>query len=582
MGALLLPKAALFRRDLFPGPFRFLCTKSFYMEFLKLFSHSGTASTLLFLSFTGIAGVLLGKIRFFNIKLGIAGVLFAGLLVGHLGAETNHEVLHFVKEFGLILFVYSIGLEVGPRFIPSLKSNGLKLNMLAMGIVVLGFLVAITIKLVFNVPTAVITGIMSGAVTNTPGLGAAQQVIAEQFADNPELTGLTGMGYAVAYPFGIIGIILTMLLLRFFFKVKIKDEAREYTHKQSGVSGKVQAINLKVSNQALFGKPYTLLRETLEGEFVMSRVLRHGEFFVPEENETVCEGDVIYGVSSKKYFSALELKIGELNKTKETEITGRMGMRHVVFTNKKLAGKTVKQIGISRRYPVNITRIFRAGTEVLAHENDVIEFGDTIRIVGERKALQEVVNLLGNSMKELSHPNIIPILIGILGGVLLGSIPLAIPGLPAPAKLGLAGGPLVVALFLGSKGRIGKLDFYMTPGANLFIRELGIVLFLACVGIGAGKHFVETIVNGGYMWMVYGLAITAIPILIIGFVARLLKFNYLSICGLLAGSMTDPPALEYANSLSPIQAQSTAYATVYPLVMFMRVLLAQVLVLMFL
>lgn len=551
------------------------------MELLNLFSKTGTASTLIFLSFTGIAGVLLGKIRFFNIKLGIAGVLFAGLLVGHLGAETDHNVLHFVKEFGLILFVYSIGLEVGPRFIPSLKSNGLKLNMLAMGIVVLGFLVAITIKLVFNVPTAVITGIMSGAVTNTPGLGAAQQVIAEQYA-NPELTGLTGMGYAVAYPFGIIGIILTMLLLRFFFKVKIKDEAREYTQKLSGVSGKVQAINLKVSNQVLFNKPYTLLRETLDGEFVLSRVLRNGEFFVPEENETVQQGDVIYGVSSKKYFSALELKIGELNKTKETEITGRMGMRHVVFTNKKLAGKTVKQIGLSRRYPVNITRIFRAGGEILAHENDVIEFGDTIRIVGERKVLQEVAGVLGNSMKELSHPNIIPILIGILGGVLLGSIPIALPGLPAPAKLGLAGGPLVVALFLGSKGRVGKLNFYMTPGANLFIRELGIILFLACVGIGAGKHFVETIVNGGYMWMVYGIAITAIPILIIGFIARLLKFNYLSICGLLAGSMTDPPALEYANSLSPIQAQSTAYATVYPLVMFMRVLLAQVLVLLFL
>nr|WP_319569471.1 putative transporter [uncultured Draconibacterium sp.] len=551
------------------------------MELLKLFSHTGTASTLIYLSLTGIAGVLLGKIRFFNIKLGIAGVLFIGLLVGHLGAKTDHEVLHFVKEFGLILFVYSIGLEVGPRFIPSLKSNGLKLNFLAMGIVVLGFLVALTIKLVFNVPTPVITGIMSGAVTNTPGLGAAQQVITEQFA-NPELTELTGMGYAVAYPFGIIGIILTMLLLRFFFKVNVKSEAKEYTSKLSGISGKLQAINLKVTNQALYNKPYTLLRETLEGEFVLSRVLRNNEFFVPEEKDIICEGDIIYGVSNKKHYNALELKIGALKKTSETEITGRMGMRHIVFTNKKLAGKTIKQIGISRRYPVNITRIFRAGNEIMAQENDAIEFGDTIRIVGDRKALKEVVDLLGNSMKELSHPNIIPILIGILGGVLLGSIPIAIPGLPAPAKLGLAGGPLVVALFLGHKGRIGKLGFYMTPGANLFIRELGIIMFLACVGLGAGRHFVETIVNGGYMWMVYGIAITALPLLIIGFTARFLKFNYLSICGLLAGSMTDPPALEYANSISPIQAQSTAYATVYPLVMFMRVLLAQVLVLLFL
>jgi putative transport protein len=263
-------------------------------------------------------------------------------------------------------------------------------------------------------------------------------------------------------------------------------------------------------------------------------------------------------------------------------VTGKLGMRQVVFTNKSMAGKTIKEIGLSRRYPVNITRIFRAGMEIMPDEEDTIEFGDTLRIVGERKVLKEVAKLLGNSMKELSHPNIIPILIGIFAGVLIGSIPIAIPGLPAPAKLGLAGGPLIIALILGHKGRIGKLDFYMTPGANLFIRELGIVLFLACVGLSAGKNFVQTVAEGGYMWMVYGALITLVPLLIIGVIARMLKLNYLSICGLLAGSMTDPPALEFANSISPVQAQSTAYATVYPLVMFLRVLLAQVLVLMFL
>lgn len=551
------------------------------MELLKLFSQVGTASTLIFLSLTGISGILLGKIKFVGIKLGIAGVLFTGLLIGHFGAETNHQVLHFVKEFGLILFVYSIGLEVGPRFIPSLKSNGLLLNFLAMGIVLLGFLIAVAIKIIFDVPTAVITGIMSGAVTNTPGLGAAQQVISEQFTDS-QLSGLTGMGYAVAYPFGIIGIILTMLILRFFFHIKIKDEAIDYSNKVSGITGKLQAVNIKVNNQALYGKSFALFREILESEFVISRVYRNNDFIIPDDNDLIQEGDVIYGVSSKKHFNALEIKIGKIQETEETEITGKMGMRHVVFTNKQLAGKSIKQIGISRRYPVNITRIFRAGSEILPNENDSIEFGDTIRIVGDRKALKAVIDLLGNSMKDLSHPNILPILIGILGGVLIGSIPIVIPGLPAPAKLGLAGGPLVVALFLGSKGRIGKFDFYMTPGANLFIRELGIILFLACVGLSAGKHFVETIVNGGYIWMVYGIAITFLPLIIIGFAAHLLKFNYLTICGLLAGSMTDPPALEYANSLSPIQAQSTAYATVYPLVMFMRVLLAQVLILLFL
>ncbi len=551
------------------------------MGIINLFSQSGTPSTLLFLSLVGISGILLGKIKVFNIKLGIAGVLFTGLLIGHLGARSNAETLHFVKEFGLILFVYSIGLDVGPRFLSSLKSNGLKLNLLAVGIVVLGFLCAIGLKLAFDIPTPVITGIMCGAVTNTPGLGAAQQVIQEQLS-NPQLTELAGMAYAVAYPFGIIGIILTMLIIRGFFKIKVQKEAEDFSNKVSGVSGKLEAVNLKVSNQALEGKTIAFLRETLSGEFVLSRIFRNNEFIIPEEDDTIQTGDVLYGVSTKQSFNILELKVGKLEKTGDLNITGRLGMRHVVFTNKKLAGKTIKEIGISRRFPVNITRIFRFGSEIMPSENDSVEFGDTIRIVGKRKALDEVAKLLGNSMKELSHPNIIPILIGIFAGVLLGSIPFAIPGLPAPAKLGLAGGPLLIALFLGHKGRIGKLDFYMTPGANLFIRELGIILFLACVGLGAGKHFVETIVNGGYMWMAYGVAITAIPILIIGFTARLLKFNYLSICGLLAGSMTDPPALEFANSQAPVQAQSTAYATVYPLVMFLRILLAQALVLIFL
>lgn len=550
------------------------------MEIVKLFTESSTASTLIFLSLTGIAGILLGKIKMISVKLGIAGVLFIGLLVGHLGAHIDHNVMHFAKEFGLILFVYSIGLEVGPRFISSLKSNGLTLNMLAMGIVLLGFIVSVIIKLVFDVPTAVITGIMSGAVTNTPGLGAAQQAINEQFSD-PSLSEVTGMGYAVAYPFGILGIIITMIIIRYFFKIKIDQQTKDFTEKVTGLSGKPTAVNIKVDNQALIGKSFAFLKETLQGEFTLSRVRREDEFIFPEEDDLIKEGDIIFGVSDKQHFNALELKVGQLNKTEDIEVTGRMGMRHVVFTNKELAGKTIQQIGISRRYPVNITRIFRAGKEIMPTLSDSVEFGDTIRIVGDRKALPEVIRLLGNSLKDLSHPNIIPVLIGILAGIIIGSIPIAIPGLPAPAKLGLAGGPLLIALFLGHKGRIGKLDFYMTPGANLFIRELGIILFLACVGLGAGEKFVETIINGGYVWMLYGVAITLIPLIIIGFVAHFLKFNYLTICGLLAGSMTDPPALEYANSLSPVQAQSTAYATVYPLVMFMRVLLAQVLVLLF-
>jgi putative transport protein len=552
------------------------------MDLLKLFTQSGTASTLLFLSLVGISGILIGKIKVFKIRLGIAGVLFAGLFLGHIGAKADLEVLHFVREFGLILFVYSIGLEVGPRFLSSLRNNGLRINLLAASNVVLGVLIAAGLKVIFDLPIPVIVGVLCGAVTNTPSLGAAQQVITEQISGQPDLTQVAGMGYAVAYPFGIIGIIITMFLLRFIFKISVKTEAEKYQAYVSGVSGKLEAVNLKVINPALIGKNLSFMRETLRGEFVLSRMWRDGDFFMPEDAEIIRENDMLYGVSSEPCFSVLELKVGPLKNTGDIEVTGKLGMRHVVFTNKSMAGKTIKQIGLSRRFPVNITRIFRAGMEIMPDEEDTIEFGDTLRIVGERRVLKEVSKLLGNSMKELAHPNIIPILIGILAGVILGSIPFVIPGLPAPAKLGLAGGPLLVALFLGHKGRIGKLDFFMTPGANLFIRELGIVLFLACVGLSSGEKFIQTIVDGGYVWMAYGAVITLVPILIVGIVARLMKINYLTICGVLAGSMTDPPALEFANSMAPGQAQSTAYATVYPLVMFLRVLLAQILVLIFL
>jgi len=552
------------------------------MGLINLFTQEGIASTLLYISFIGITGMLLGKIKILKIRLGIAGVLFAGLIVGHLGANFNPEVIKFIKEFGLILFIYSIGLEVGPRFLSSLRHNGLTMNALAMGIVLLGFAFAVIFKYTFNLSSSVISGIMCGAVTNTPGLGAAQQAISEQMANAGDMSQIAGMAYAVAYPFGVIGIILAMILIRLIFHISIKDEKENYKKEISGLSGEPEAINMKVLNGALLGKDIAFMRKSLKGEFALSRLWRNGESIIPEENEIIKEGDKLFGVSTKNNFSELEIKVGPIAKTLNLNFSGNIAMKHVVFTNKKMAGKTIGQIGIGRRFPVNITRIYRNGAEIMAAEEDSVEFGDTLRIVGEKKVLDEVAALLGNSMEELSHPNIIPVFIGIFAGILLGSIPLAIPGLPSPAKLGLAGGPLVIALFLGYKGRIGKLSFYITPGANLFIRQLGIVLFLGCVGLSSGEKFVDTISNGGYVWMMYGAAITFFPLIIIGIIARLMKFNYLSICGIIAGSMTDPPALEFANSISPVQAQSTAYATVYPLTMFLRILLAQALVLMFL
>ncbi|MGQ1909502.1 putative transporter [Marinifilum sp. RC60d5] len=550
------------------------------MHFLDLLTKPSTASSIIIICMVAVLGILIGKIKFFKIKLGIAGILFSGLLIGHLGAVTDPHVIHFIKEFGLILFVYSIGLEVGPRFIPSLKKNGLRINMLASGIVLMGFCTAIAIKYIFNVPVSVITGVMCGAVTNTPALGAAQQTITDVL-NMPQNTEVVGMGYAVAYPFGIFGIIISMILLRIFYKINIKKEEEQYRKEITGLDGNPIAINIEISNQNLFGRNIAFLMSTCNKDFVLSRIKRNGEFLPPDAELVLQSGDKLFGVSTQANFDNIELNLGKIKPTKNLGITGRMAMQQVVITNKKITGKSIKQIGISRRFPVNITRIYRNSTELVPTEEDSIEFGDTVRIVGEKTALPEVAKLLGNSVKDLSHPNILPIFMGILFGIIIGLIPFQIPGLPAPAKLGLAGGPLLVALILGHTGRIGKLDFYMTPSANLFIRELGIVLFLACVGLSSGKHFVETLLGEGYIWMMYGMAITFLPLITFAIIARIMKLNYLSICGLLAGSMTDPPALEFANSISPVQAQSTAYATVYPLVMFLRVLLAQILVLMF-
>ena len=550
------------------------------MNLLELFTKSTTASTIIIICLVAVLGILLGKISFFKIKLGIAGILFSGLLIGHLGAVTDAHVLHFIKEFGLILFVYSIGLEVGPRFITSLKKNGLKINMLATGIVVLGFLIAVAIKFVFDVPTSVITGIMCGAVTNTPSLGAAQQTISDVVGVGAN-TEIVGMGYAIAYPFGIFGIIISMILLRVIFKIDVKKEEDQYKKEITGLDGKLIAINIEITNQNLIGKSIHFLKDTCSKDFVLSRIYRNNEFIAADYKTTLEKYDVLYGVSVESNFDNIRLNLGKINITKEFEVSGKLGIKQVMITNKKLAGKSIKQIGISRQYPVNITRIYRNGNELMPKEEDSIEFGDTVRIVGEKEALNKVSKLLGNSGKDLSHPNIMPIFMGILFGVIIGLLPINIPGLPAPAKLGLAGGPLLIALILGHKGRIGKLDFYMTPSANLFVRELGIVLFLTCVGISSGKYFVQTLLNEGFVWMLYGITITFIPLLLFAIIARSMNMNYLSICGLLSGSMTDPPALEFANSIAPVQAQSTAYATVYPLVMFLRVLLAQILVLLF-
>ena len=552
------------------------------MDFIThLFTGTGVDSILVYLCLTAFIGVAIGKFELKGVKLGIAGVLFVGLALAHLKAQSgssplNAETLHFIKEFGLILFIYAIGIDVGPRFINSFRNDGFTMNMLALSIILLGFFIAVGLYFFTDAGSAVITGTMCGAVTNTPGLGAAQQAL----SGNKEAIEQAGMAYAVAYPFGVLGIILTMILVRQIFRIKIKSEEEDYNN-QLGISSKqkLESVEITVTNPNLFGKNIAEIMELFDEELAISRIQRGESFVLAGEDEILQKGDIIYGVSSIEYIKHLQLKIGEVEIGSKKEVSGALAMFNVLVTNRKLAGKTIEQIGIYRRYEANITRIFRAGMEILPTKTTTVELGDTVRIVGKRALLPEIQKEIGNSVTELARPNTIPIFLGIFLGVVLGSIPIFIPGLPAPAKLGLAGGPLIVALILGHKGRVGKLDFYMTPGANTMLRELGIILFLACVGLSSGTNFVKTISNGGYIWMVYGAAITFIPIMVVSIIARLMKFNYLKICGIISGAMTDPPALEYANSLAPVQAQSTAYATVYPLTMFMRILLAQVLIL---
>jgi putative transport protein len=550
------------------------------MNFLQtLFSTQSMAATLLYLCMAAFLGIIIGNIRIRKVKLGIAGVLFSGLLITHLGAPIDEKMLHFVRDFGLILFVYSIGLDMGPRFFASFKKDGLTLNLLAGGIVVGGFGIAYLIYYLTDLSPAVITGIMCGAVTNTPSLGAAQQVLSEQGGAIASTASQAGMSYAVAYPFGILGIIITMLLIKLFFRIEIQKEIKNYNDTLGGSDTKLQSVEITVTNPNLFGKKISYIKQMVDKELAVSRIYRNNQYLLAAEEEIIEQGDILFGVSAQNMIEKLQVKIGNVEIADKKDITGPLGMINVLVTNRSLTGKTIEQVGIYRRYAANITRIYRSGIEILPTLHTTLELGDSIKIVGKKDSLDEVKKEFGNSVKELAKPNIFSVFLGIFAGIILGSIPIFIPGIPAPAKLGLAGGPLLIAILLGYKGRIGKLNFYMTPGANLLMREMGIILFLSCVGLLSGGKFVETILNGGYQWMFYGVAITLIPILLAGIIGRMMKINYLKICGCIAGSMTDPPALEFANGIASVQAQSTAYAAVYPFTMFLRVFLAQLFIL---
>ena len=546
----------------------------------------GIGHSILLLSFVIAAGIQLGKIKVFGVSLGITLVLFVGIILGHFGFTINHNVIHFFKEFGLILFVYSVGMQVGPGFFSSFKKGGVTLNMLACGIVFLGVLTAIILHYVTNIPMSTMVGILSGAVTNTPGLGAAQQA----YSDMHGVTDNTiALGYAVAYPLGVIGIILSIIFVRYVFRVNFDKENEQLNNEDTSHANEAKPVSLIVKNPAVFGKTIGELSALLEHrDFVISRIWHDSnkQIEIASANVRLQENDKIFVITTEQDAETIKTFVGEeidMERKQWIRMESQFINRRILITKPELNGKRLGQLKLRKLYGINITRIIRAGVDLVATPTLTLQVGDRVNVVGTETAVTNVEKVLGNSMKRLNEPNLITIFVGIALGIILGSIPITFPGIPQPVKLGLAGGPLIVAILISRFGYKYKLITYTTQSANLMLREIGITLFLACVGISAGDGFVDTIVNnGGFAWIGYGFIISTVPLLIIGCIGRYFcKVNYFTLMGLIAGSTTDPPALAYSNATAGNDAPSVGYATVYPLTMFLRVLTAQLLILFF-
>ena len=542
---------------------------------------SEIALAICILSLVAIVGLWIGNWRVYGVGLGIGGVLFGGIAVGHFakqyGLVVNLHTLEFIREFGLILFVYTIGIQVGPGFFASLRTSGLKLNAFAALLVILGCIVAVILHKVWGIPLPVILGTYSGAVTNTPSLGAGQLMLTELGADANVMT----LSYAVAYPFGICGILLSMWLIRFVFRINVDSEARLY-QQQSGLGhGNLQTMNVEVRNSNLNGLMLQEIPDLEEGEVICSRLKRGDELMVPKPDTVVQLGDLLHLVGDKKSLRKVRLVIGEEVAASLSTQGTELRVERVVVTNEKVLGKTLGDLELKSKFDVVVSRLNRAGIELVPGSASSLQFGDILNLVGRPESIESVAGLVGNAQHKLQQVQMLPVFLGIGLGVIVGSIPFYIPGFSAALKLGLAGGPLVVALVLSRIGSIGKLYWFMPPSANLALREIGIVLFLSVVGLKSGGEFVSTLVDGdGLLWMACGAVITLLPLLVVGLLARIFgKMNYLSLCGLLAGSMTDPPALAFANAMHPTSdAAALSYATVYPMVMFLRIISPQLLV----
>jgi len=548
-----------------------------------LFSQDSVAHAVLILGLVAAAGLAIGTVRVFKVSLGVAGVLFAGLAFGQMGFSINQQVTEFAREFGLILFVYTIGIQVGPGFIASLRRNGLPLNLMAAAIVLLG--VAMTLLVYFammhrqDLPAAV--GLFAGATTNTPSLAAAGEALRQAAGDGERAAQVLkqpGIAYAVAYPFGIIGIILTMLLVRAVFRIDPQHEAELLAAMQPRPEP-LQTLNLEVRNPNLDGVRIRDLPTLGDSGVVISRVLHDGQIQVARGDTILHSGDVIHAVGPRRGLEQLRLIVGVESPIDLKGLPAAITSRRLLVTRTRALGRSIQELDPLKRFGLMVTRISRAEIELPPTAEVKLQFGDTLVVVGEEAAIARFAQEVGDAPRQLNHPQVIPLFLGIALGVLVGSWPLSLPGLPAPVKLGLAGGPLIVAIILSRLGNIGPLVWYMPISANFLLREVGIVLFLAAVGLRSGDQFLQTLAGPGLLWMGYGALITLVPLLVVGFAARIFyKLNYLSLCGLLAGSMTDPPALAFAGAMTGSESPSIAYATVYPLVMLLRVLSAQAMV----
>lgn len=556
----------------------------------ELFFGQGTGHSIMLLAFVIATGLLLGRIKVKGVSLGSTWILFVGIFMSHFGFRADASLLHFLKEFGLILFVFSIGLQVGPGFFHSFKKGGLTLNLLAICLVLFGVITTYVIHLVTGESLPTMVGVMSGAVTNTPGLGAAQQTFLDATSgsflheiNSSEVASSLASGYAVAYPIGVLGVILVLMLTKVIFKIDVKKEAEKLDSEDTGIDSAVR-IAFQVKNPAIFGKTIMEVDKSITNRFVISRVCRpNGNIEMPLSTTVLNEGDKVLVVTSQASVDVITMLFGEaipMDNALWNKHDTSLNAKRLLITKSSLTGKKLKDLKIRSTYGVSVTRVTRAGVDLVANPNLILQMGDNILVVGPQSAIDKVARLVGNTQSGLSHPNLIPIFFGIALGVFFGSIPFKFPGIPQAIKLGLAGGPLIIAILISYFGPRMKVTTYTTESANMMLREIGISIFLAAVGLGAGENFVSSIANGGYWWILYGAIITIVPTFLIALIGRLaLKLNFYQICGLISGGCTNPPVLAFSQNAYGTDYTSVNYATVYPLTMFMRVLVAQLLIL---